>query len=76
MFKGLKKCEAAIPSTQRKGHFYLVSTDAEFLNKTGVAKVVPTQPAATPTIVRGASAEEINQANQNHAKRNKRFTFI
>ena len=68
MFKGLKKCAAAIPSTQRKGHFYLVSTNTEFQNKTGEAKVVSKQPAATPTIVRGASVEEINQANWNHAK--------
>ena len=68
ILKSLDRCAEAIPSQQQKGHLYLTTTDAEFLAKTGDARVTPTRPALTPTIARGATDTEIAQTNKDHEK--------
>ena len=48
--KGLRKCSEAVPSTQKKGHLYLVLDDPSFLKVTKEHQVMPTKPLTYPDL--------------------------
>ena len=68
LIKELQKCSEAIPSTQKKGHLYLTTTNDEFFKKTGEWKVIPTRTSVHPTIAASATQYQIAQANRQHEK--------
>ena len=63
LIKGLNECAEVIPTSQPRGHLYLLKTDTEFLAITGEAKVIPIQPPNNPIIPTGSTQFVIQQAN-------------
>ena len=68
MFRELRKCAESIPSTQKKGHLYLVVDDTEFTTITTDTKTTPVAPPLNASVNSGDTQFVIQQMRIAHSR--------